>query len=159
MFTSGCQENSEKTYTTWQTTSIHDHLTQLGSTLSGNYHISLELFAFHISANILSNLFSLSSNVLEFSPFYSFFSEKIETIWWKQPQLPANKFSNQLALYPLSLLPSCYYWMKPPFKGCYEWYSFLLAEETVFIIFPISLLNLQLLFLYYWPNVSLFFFF
>lgn len=27
--------------------------------------------------------FFLSSNVLEFSPFYSFFSEKIETIWWK----------------------------------------------------------------------------
>lgn len=100
MFTPGCQEDPEKDYITWQTTSIRAHLLQLSSALPGNLPRFLRVVCFpHFCQHHFKSSF-LSSDFLAFSCPYWLLSEKIETVWWKQPQLPANKSSNQTAFVP-----------------------------------------------------------
>lgn len=91
---------------------IHDYLPQLGSTLPGSLQCFFRVIFFpHICKYHFKSLF-LSSNLLAFSLSYSLFSEKIETIWWNDLNFLPTNLQTNLLLYPLSLLPSCYYSVK-----------------------------------------------
>lgn len=105
--------------------------TQLDSTLPGNLPCFSRVDCSpHVYKHHLKSFF-LSSNLLAFSPFYSLFSEKTQTIWWKQPQFPANKSSNQpvsVPTVPTSFLLLFREGVSPPFKGC----LFLYLRATPF---------------------------
>ena len=82
------------------------------------HYVSCELFASHIFDNIISNLY-FSPQTFLCSLVLIDSSEKIETIWWKQPQLPANESSARTASVPT--VPASFLFFgggaPPPFKG------------------------------------------
>ena len=82
------------------------------------HHVSWELFASHIFDNIISKLY-FSPQTFLCSLVLIDSSEKIETIWWKQPQLPANESSARTASVPT--VPASFLFFgggaPPPFKS------------------------------------------
>ena len=82
------------------------------------HHVSWELFASHIFDNIISKLY-FSPQTFLCSLVLIDSSEKIETIWWKQPHLPANESSARTASVPT--VPASFLFFgggaPPPFKS------------------------------------------